>query len=388
MAIDRAGQQWLGGLDPFCLGGKGGASKFDGRTWATYTTADGLPDNCISAIAADASGNVWFGLTIPLPGEYRGGIRVGKHGGLGAGKFDGQMWQSYTVSDGLAHNDIRAIVTDDAGRVWFGTWGGGVSEFDGQSWTTYKTAGLADNRVTAIAVDEAGHKWFGTRGGVSQFDGQSWTTYTTVDGLLGHSVYEVKVDQAGHIWVGATDGVSEYDGQTWLPHPLSCTTVIVVDESGHIWASIFEIGPAGPWGDVYAFDGQTWIRQRDPNVPRGGILSIAVDQAGHKWFGSGWMGGVSKFDGQSWTNYKTDDGLADNIVYTISVDGAGHKWFGTLDGVSKFDDQKWTTYNSLDGLANDRVYAITIDAMERRWFGTQNGVTVFGRFYLTPSSRP
>ena len=39
-----------------------GVSKFDGTTWTTYTTADGLADNYVTAIAIDAQGNKWFGI--------------------------------------------------------------------------------------------------------------------------------------------------------------------------------------------------------------------------------------------------------------------------------------------------------------------------------------
>jgi ligand-binding sensor domain-containing protein len=65
---------------------------------------------------------------------------------------------------------VTAIAIDAAGHEWFGTYGGGVSHFDGTTWTTYTTAdGLASNGVSAIAIDAAGHRWFGTEGGVSKF---------------------------------------------------------------------------------------------------------------------------------------------------------------------------------------------------------------------------
>jgi len=55
--------------------------------------------------------------------------------------------------------------------VWFGTYGGGVSKYNGAQWTTYNTTnGLADNNVTSIAFDILGNKWFGTYKGVSKFD--------------------------------------------------------------------------------------------------------------------------------------------------------------------------------------------------------------------------
>jgi ligand-binding sensor domain-containing protein len=65
-----------------------------------------------------------------------------------------------------------AIAIDASGNKWFGTWGGGVSKFDGTTWTTYNSSnsGLAYNSVQAIAIDASGNKWFGTTfSGVSKF---------------------------------------------------------------------------------------------------------------------------------------------------------------------------------------------------------------------------
>ena len=36
-------------------------SRFDGKTWTTYTTADGLAGDSVSAIAVGPDGSVWFG---------------------------------------------------------------------------------------------------------------------------------------------------------------------------------------------------------------------------------------------------------------------------------------------------------------------------------------
>ncbi len=51
-------QKVINGLEP-----EKGVSKFDGTNWTTYTTADGLADNAVYAIAIDAQGNKWFGTT-------------------------------------------------------------------------------------------------------------------------------------------------------------------------------------------------------------------------------------------------------------------------------------------------------------------------------------
>jgi ligand-binding sensor domain-containing protein len=90
------------------------------------------------------------------------------------------------------------------------------------------------------------------------------------------------------------------------------------------------------------------------------------------------MGGVSRYDGATWTTYTTIDGLTSNFVYAISVDGAGRRWFGTHPGgVSAFDDTTWTTYSTAEGLGHSFVNAIAIDGADRRWFGTEGGVSEF-----------
>ncbi len=58
-----------------------------------------------------------------------------------------------------------------------------------QTWTTY---GLANSTVRSVAIDVEGNKWFGTNGGgVSKFNGTTWTTYNTTNGLANNVVYSI-----------------------------------------------------------------------------------------------------------------------------------------------------------------------------------------------------
>jgi hypothetical protein len=285
----------------------------NGGTWRTYTTADGLANNDVRAVALDGAGHLWFG-------TYGGGVS----------EFDGDRWRTYTTADGLTNNKVGAIAIDGNGHMWFGTSGGGVSEFDGSNWTSYTTinSDLADNWVYAIAIDGKGHKWFGTTSGVSEFDGTTWTTYTTADGLPYNWVSAIAIDKAGHKWFGTKAGLSEFDGATWTTHKTY---------------------------EVYA---------------------IAIDGAGHMWFGTEY--GVSEFDGTTWKTYSPAVGLASNLVTAVAIDGTGSKWFGTYSkGVSEFDGHTWTTYTTLDGLADNQVHAIAVDGVGHIWFGTSGGVSEF-----------
>ena len=46
---------------------------------------------------------------------------------------NGVLWQTFTIEDGLADNDVSSILQDKDGNLWFGTYGGGVSRYDGAS---------------------------------------------------------------------------------------------------------------------------------------------------------------------------------------------------------------------------------------------------------------
>ena len=50
------------------------------------------------------------------------------------------------------------------------------------------------------------------------------------------------------------------------------------------------------------------------------------------WFGT--SGGLSRYDGQNWTTYTTEDGLVDNYVESIAQDWEGDLWMVAWDGVS------------------------------------------------------
>ena len=61
-----------------------------------------------------------------------------------------------------------SITEDNTGNLWFGTDGGGVSRYDGKSFSTFTTAqGLANNYVRSITKDKTGNLWFGTSEGLS-----------------------------------------------------------------------------------------------------------------------------------------------------------------------------------------------------------------------------
>lgn len=476
LTIDPASAIWAAGggitrltlpapAERVWLGTTNGVSLFDGGQWQNFTTADGLVDNEVRAIAIDPQGRKWFGtangvsafdgrqwanyapLTSSLVSNFVQTVAVDPANrlwfgyaerGQGVTMFDGQNWTTYTTANGLADDHVYAIAFAPDGVAWLGT-AAGVSRFDGQSWATYTAAnGLLDDRVRAIAVGPDNRVWFGTANGVSRFDGQQWQSYTAADGMAAGPVNAIAIDSQGQVWVGAqpnipgdgSGGISQFDGQRWINHPVQRSytgnsfglqgdwiTAIALDANNQPWVTTLAHPLSKPlWvrGGLSNFNGQVWnnysgdvelvsdystsvvidasgakwvgssqglfrfnggpppVRYTTPN----GLLSedvrgVALDQTGRIWAAT-WGGGVAVLEGDQWTTYITT-GLADREVNAITIDRNGNPWFATPGGVSRFDGESWQVYTVADGLLDNQANAILADTEGNIWVGTGRG---------------
>ncbi|WP_422105661.1 two-component regulator propeller domain-containing protein [Winogradskyella sp.] len=74
-------------------------------------------------------------------------------------------------------------------------------------------------------------------------------------------------------------------------------------------------------------------------LPSNEVHSILAASDGRIWLGT--MGGVSVFNGSTFTNYTRKEGLASNYVLTLFEDSKGRIWIGTVDkGVSRIENGK------------------------------------------------
>ena len=112
----------------------------------------------------------------------------------GAVRYDGTTLETYGIEDGFLVNDLRDVIEDDRGHIWFATWGGGAVRYDGKTFTPVTTRdGLAHNSVSDIYQSGDGPIWFATEGGI--------TRYTPTDGAL--PFCKVKADET-HTDIPAT----------------------------------------------------------------------------------------------------------------------------------------------------------------------------------------
>ena len=168
VAQDTAGNFWFGSV--------AGLSYYNAQTSRTrYFAIDVVlkpfeamgQDNPghVSALQFDAKGYLWIG-GIGMS-EEDSGIR----------RYDGEALVSFPRSKECPMNEVRSILQDSRGNLWFTgvkrapPWhdlGAGVSVYNGKMFQYFDSAdGLPSDRVWSVFEDSKGKLWFATDGGVA-----------------------------------------------------------------------------------------------------------------------------------------------------------------------------------------------------------------------------
>ncbi|MBN2372059.1 MAG: hypothetical protein JXO72_16375 [Vicinamibacteria bacterium] len=243
-------------------------------------------------------------------------------------------------------------------------------------------ANAAQNQIHDIKAD-GDALWVATSGGVLLYNrrsGEILRQYRSSNGLPHDFVEHVHVGRDGRKWFGTySPKIALLDGDDWswlLPMredgPLNEEGVrfVLEDRRGMHWIASAKQG-------VFTYDGATWRNHRTTDgLPGDSIRTISEDLDGSIWVCTN--GGVAQLARGRWTSYTSDDGLSHNDVWACVVDQDGVKWFGTWGGgISRLDRDRWTSVKDADGLASNWVFEGKMDDRGRLWFGTYNGVSVW-----------
>jgi signal transduction histidine kinase/ligand-binding sensor domain-containing protein len=278
----------------------------------------------------------------------------------------------FKVQHGISQSTVRAIYQDRAGKLWFGTYSGGVSSYDGKYFTHYKSAqGLSSDVVLSILQDRNGNYWFGTSGGgVTKYDGETFTYYTTTEGLIDNTVNSLCEGADGKIWMGTNGGLSAFDGKYFFNYSAKnglCGDFVfkvLADHRGKIWC--------GTASGVSCFNGKSFTNYTEQQgLINNVVLSVFEDSDHTVWFGT--LGGASHFNGASFTNITTSEGLGDNAVYGILRDREANLWFCTSNGITCLNGNTFTYHTEKQGLSNNMVFCALAGRSGSIWFGTNGG---------------
>ncbi|KZN56170.1 hypothetical protein N474_12885 [Pseudoalteromonas luteoviolacea CPMOR-2] len=207
---------------------------------------NGLANPQIYAVSKDPQGFMWFGSAD------------------GVKRYDGYEFISFNHDpndpNSLSANSVGALLFDKQGRLWAGTWGGGLNLFvrEQQHFVHFKhdpneLTSLGANKVQSLFESRDGTLWVGTSGGGlnrMREDGQSFERFVHVDNdpsSIGNDrVWSISEDLNGGIWAGTSNGLYRLDRDTGkfqgfgvAENSLDHAEVrqVSVDELGQIWVA-------------------------------------------------------------------------------------------------------------------------------------------------------
>ncbi len=320
---DKAGNIWFGTLQD-------GVIKYNlkNKIVTRFNSKGGLRNDFVRAINEDLQGNIY----------------VGTISGISKITPAGQIQKVNIPNEEL--NAFLSIVSDNKNNLWLGT-SAGVYKYNGFAYRNYlQKNGLASNKILSALQDREGNFWFGTDGfGVSRFSTEAFTSYTVKDSLPGDYITAVFQDSKKNIWLGVKNfGVCRFEKNKIINYKLN-------------------------------------VKNINGSLADNEVLTISEDREGNIFFGT--KSGLSIFNGRTFKNYHTKDGLAGEIVYSIIMDHSGMIWLGTQKGLCSFKDGKISINKDVDKLKDDKgnnyVYAIYEDRKRDLWLASENGVIQYDR---------
>jgi ligand-binding sensor domain-containing protein len=169
------------------FGSSNGLFEFDGRQFRQYPESDSLAEMVVLSLFQSSAGKLWVGTS------------------KGAFVFENGVLRSM-VAQGGPQKRIRCIREDLTGNIWMATTEG-VVKFDGTLFTTFTMKdGLPDNSTYALEIDEFNRAWVGTQNGLAILNG---SVFRKVDmgANSGAQVVNFLKYAPQQMWVGTNNGL-------------------------------------------------------------------------------------------------------------------------------------------------------------------------------------
>jgi signal transduction histidine kinase/streptogramin lyase len=223
----KSGEIWAGSWP-------GGLSEIrNGKVVQTFGTAQGIPGS-ISSLFEDKDGILWIathsgirklskgkisepnilpadsGAPLVVHQAPDGSILFGTERGLTISK--GPNIRHLDSTNGLASDDVRALITDQRGDLWVGGNGGLTRIHDGQFTRWTEKEGLPNNNIRSIFEDSSGSIWVGTYdGGIGWLRDGKWITFNKRRGLFDNGAFQILEDNRKRLWISSNHGIYRLD---------------------------------------------------------------------------------------------------------------------------------------------------------------------------------
>ncbi len=109
-------------------------------------------------------------------------------------------------------------------------------------------------------------------------------------------------------------------------------------------------------------------------IPNTSFNSIAIDQSGNIWAGTGYSG-IVKYNGTAWSKFtQSNSNILHDFTNDILVDNSNKVWVGNYKGVSVYNGTNFTNYDTVNASFNGAtVYSLGKDNNGKIWLASRNG---------------
>jgi ligand-binding sensor domain-containing protein len=364
----------------------------------------------LAHIAQDSKGNPWISYFDERHGETYGVICNNT---------------LYNTLDGLADDNVRSITADASGPVWCAT-DGGISKFNGTSWETYDTTkGVASNLVYKILIDSNNTIYAATSKGISILRSNEWKILNTINEPSHNSYTDMITDKKGGVFFAGNNHLARYDTEQWniyhfgsirfiesefRPFPRlgyanyksysNCKSFIKSNDG-----TIYAIGNERKKGHILKqpTHGSVFVKACSSTLEENNqILSPAVASSiyDYSFWLTGYRGTLISLSKQAAVMHPPAlFNFDDNAIITsmlLDRDGKSvwvgyHSSYSDLAGIVHFDgDTILKRLTESDGLVSNQIFAIARDSLENLWFASGSkgqdgpgGVTILSNSSLT-----
>lgn len=345
--------------------------------------------NGIYSIYRDKNDITWLGL-------YNGGLNycTDTHK-----KFN-SFTHNQQIPASISNNTVMSLLEDDDGRIWVGTDGGGLNEFDVHTGTFRRISCGTENVNVIASIEDAGKNQLliGTWAkGLYLFD-KLHETFTSVPIVcrggkenMNKSAWDILKIANDDYWIATIDGglisYNHASGEAVVRNDIIRPTrndvldarTLYKDKTGNVWVGTHQAGVV----KITSTGHHVFLHKAGENsIASNDVRSILEDNTRNIWFGTQDKG-LCKLDAatKQFCSVNVLNGLPDNTIQSILEDNSGSLWLTGPKGIVRYTpgSQAIIHFDKSDGLpGNDFKYNARLKLRDGRLlFGGAEGLVMF-----------
>ena len=364
MAEDKTGTLWVG------TSLQGGVNKIIFKNPAftsvqTNLNYEDFMENIVRAVMEDLNGDIWLASKGGQIKIFDSDIKQIKHG----------LNYPFPDNDGLVFN-VYTMYQDSRGYIWLGSKGAGIAvttkpvysikdDYSKIAFYRYVNIGsdsssLCNNNIYCIDEDQEGRIWIGTYGGglcytyPKKYSGLKFSAVNTKNSNLSNDmIRDILIDSDDNLWAATTFGLNKLSKQNIEKNNFSFET--------------FYHDPSNP--KSISYNDIVHVFEDSKHNYWFGTFGNGVDMIDNA------MG-----ENMNFLHFTEYNGLSNNDVFGIVEDRMGHIWFSTENGLSRLDPstlsfENFTKSNGLSsGEFSENTCMITHNG--KLVFGSSKGIEI------------